>query len=544
MSGLTFRLQRGAAGSTSTQDLANILVGKQFTSDVGDSTDEPGNPVSFITDQDPSTRWISLPQSPVNLTVDMVGVYTLTKLVITWAADTIKNYQVQVSTNGTSWTTISSGATNNTKSQIMTISSFSGVAKGRYLRIVGVDRWNTDYGNSIWEVEAYGVADTSTPVGTISNFRVTASSATSINLAWDYSGSALTNFTLKQGSTTISSPAASARSFSHTGLTAGTTYNYTIVGNFTGGGTTNVATKSSTTSGGTSERLVPLIGKSGLPFNLVYFGDNRSGAANWLGHDLDGMLAFSSRGSLSEIQGSLSWHETDAVPGGLRIISIPGAPDGQDNSATASGSNNSFWQSYGQSLADMGWNSNLTIIRLNWENNGDWYSWSNDRPSVASFIAAWRNVVTSIRSNAPNVLFDWCGNRGPSQSGHWSDAYPGDAYVDIIGLDDYDHWPPAYDQATFDSKCDADPGLNSVVAMATQHNKMWALDEWGCVHSDNGGGDNPTYIQMMRNYIAAHQTNCAYINWYNDPGAPSTFHHELYPTNYNPNAAALFKQIF
>ncbi len=260
MSRLARRIQRATTITTTPPSGANLLVGKVFTADVADSTTETGNPVAHATDQNTGTRWISQPSSPVNLSVDLGGVYDLNRIVIVFAADTIRNYTVSVSTNGSSYTQISSGTTNNTTAQTVTITSFSGTPKGRYLRITGTDRWNTGYGNSIWEVEAYGTLDGSFPVGSISNLSATVVSNTAINLAWAYSGSALSNFTLRRNGTIIASPAAGATSYNDTGLTAGTQYTYTLTGNYTAGGTTNTASVSKTTSGGTANLPAKLVG--------------------------------------------------------------------------------------------------------------------------------------------------------------------------------------------------------------------------------------------------------------------------------------------
>lgn len=101
------------------------------------------------------------------------------------------------------------------------------------------------------------VASVSAVAGTtgaaqISSFSATVASNTQINLSWSYSGATLTNYTLRRGGTVIASPAAGATSYNDTGLTAGTTYSYTLTGNLSAGGTTNTASVSRTTSGGAS----------------------------------------------------------------------------------------------------------------------------------------------------------------------------------------------------------------------------------------------------------------------------------------------------
>jgi hypothetical protein len=107
----------GTTGGSDVSQTNNLLAGKTFTSSVGDSTTETGHPVSYVTDANGGTRWISQPTSPVNLTADLGSSYTLSKVSIKWAGDTIKNFQIQVSANNSAWTTVYSGATNNTSPQ-------------------------------------------------------------------------------------------------------------------------------------------------------------------------------------------------------------------------------------------------------------------------------------------------------------------------------------------------------------------------------------------------------------------------------------------
>lgn len=83
----------------------------------------------------------------------------------------------------------------------------------------------------------------------ITNFVATAVSNSGINLSWSYSGATLTNFTLRRNNTVIASPAAATRTYSDTGLNAGTNYTYTITANYQAGGTSNTASSSASTQG-------------------------------------------------------------------------------------------------------------------------------------------------------------------------------------------------------------------------------------------------------------------------------------------------------
>jgi hypothetical protein len=155
------------APSLQISQTGNLLTGKAVSSTLGLSSTEPGNPLSNMTDKNESSRWISAPADGGYVQFDLGASYTLSKLSILWAGDTVKDYQVQVSTNASTWTQVATGVTNNTTPQLITSTSFSPAATGRYLRLHLLDRWNTSYGNSIWEMGAYGSPAASIPVATV-----------------------------------------------------------------------------------------------------------------------------------------------------------------------------------------------------------------------------------------------------------------------------------------------------------------------------------------------------------------------------------------
>ena len=81
------------------------------------------------------------------------------------------------------------------------------------------------------------------------------------------------------------------------------------------------------------------------------------------------------------------------------------------------------------------------LVRLLHEFNGNWYPWciaNNDRnPSL--YIKAYRYIADILKKNgAVNVKFIWCPNSISTPQESWNyfiDAYPGNDYVDFIGLD-------------------------------------------------------------------------------------------------------------
>jgi beta-mannanase len=78
-----------------------------------------------------------------------------------------------------------------------------------------------------------------------------------------------------------------------------------------------------------------------------------------------------------------------------------------------------------------------TIIRFGHEMNGDWYPWGN-RPD--EYVAAYRYIADFLRREGVNASFMWSVNAEsvPSQTpSSFSKFYPGDQYVDIIGIDGF-----------------------------------------------------------------------------------------------------------
>lgn len=89
-------------------------------------------------------------------------------------------------------------------------------------------------------------------------------------------------------------------------------------------------------------------------------------------------------------------------------------------------------------------NVNGTILlRILHEFNGDWYPWciskNDNKPEL--LIKAFRHIHNIfVTENVTNVKFIWCPNSMSVPQEEWNyimDAYPGDNYVDFVGLDVY-----------------------------------------------------------------------------------------------------------
>ena len=83
------------------------------------------------------------------------------------------------------------------------------------------------------------------------------------------------------------------------------------------------------------------------------------------------------------------------------------------------------------------------VIRFAHEMNGNWYPWSgtNNSNTGTHYIAAFRYIHDYFaNASVNNVLWLWCPNANSVPSENWNEAadyYPGDDYVDIVGVDGY-----------------------------------------------------------------------------------------------------------
>jgi Glycosyl hydrolase family 26 len=83
------------------------------------------------------------------------------------------------------------------------------------------------------------------------------------------------------------------------------------------------------------------------------------------------------------------------------------------------------------------------FVRFAAEMNGLWSPMNASRTQrdPSRYVAAWRHVVDVFRdAGASNAVFVWCPNAVDDPAAdwnHWTNYYPGDGYVDWVGIDGY-----------------------------------------------------------------------------------------------------------
>jgi mannan endo-1,4-beta-mannosidase len=121
------------------------------------------------------------------------------------------------------------------------------------------------------------------------------------------------------------------------------------------------------------------------------------------------------------------------------------------------------------------------IFRPFHEMSGGWFWWGAAHAKPEDFQSLWRFTVEYLRDRkgvhnvlyaySPDKLYDY----GPSRYFTW---YPGDAYVDVLGIDQY-YWPATATWAPKDQVTALADALRWIAAQASARGKIAALTETG-----------------------------------------------------------------
>lgn len=160
------------------------------------------------------------------------------------------------------------------------------------------------------------------------------------------------------------------------------------------------------------------------------------------------------------------------------------------------------------------------IIRLAHEFNGNWASvYGNGYETAAQFIAGWRHIVTRFRSQgATNVLWMWAPNVWGSPGSPVvdpTDWYPGDEYVDYVGLDGYHNTGDAVLESASDLFGPSHSALKIIAPT-----KPFAVAEFGCAADsrlDVFIGGKAGWYDDLFSWVASID-NCFLVTTWEQPG--------------------------
>jgi hypothetical protein len=133
----------GGGGTGGSCGTANVALGKTATAS---STENGSFPAADAVDGNTGTRWSSAFSDPQWLEVDLGSSQSVCGVTLDWETAYAKAFQIQVSADNSTWTTIYSTTSGTGGTQHLT--GLSGT--GRYIRMYGTAR-ATQYGYSLWE---------------------------------------------------------------------------------------------------------------------------------------------------------------------------------------------------------------------------------------------------------------------------------------------------------------------------------------------------------------------------------------------------------
>ena len=126
----------------------------------------------------------------------------------------------------------------------------------------------------------------------------------------------------------------------------------------------------------------------------------------------------------------------------------------------------------------------IPVIFRPWhEHTGSWFWWGADLCSAEEYNALWVMTYDYLMKDRglDNLVWAISPNGTQQDFGKWMERYPGDDYVDIIGLDQYEPSHPTTDIETANAAFIEYMRslLGTMTKIAAEHNKILAVTETG-----------------------------------------------------------------
>ncbi|MAI23064.1 MAG: glycosyl hydrolase [Crocinitomicaceae bacterium] len=121
------------------------------------STESWEYPAAKAVDGNFGTRWSSAFSDPQTITVDLLDVYTLDVIALAWETAYSSEYKLRVSLDGVNWTMLVHETEADGGNDL-----FYPAVDARYIQVEGIER-ATEWGHSLWEIQAFGELSMSQP---------------------------------------------------------------------------------------------------------------------------------------------------------------------------------------------------------------------------------------------------------------------------------------------------------------------------------------------------------------------------------------------
>ena len=193
--------------------------------------------------------------------------------------------------------------------------------------------------------------------------------------------------------------------------------------------------------------------------------------------------------------------------------------------AVAAGREDKYLRSFADSVRSFG---QPVVIGFAPEMNASWYSWGWHHTSPATWIAAWRHVVTLFRQqHASNVTWLWTVTADvPRMTGPIQRWWPGSAYVDWVGIDGYYY----YSSSTFET------------VFSTTINQLRALTTKPLLLSETGIGQMAGQAAKMADLFAGiRAARVLGFVWFDESQHAGVYHQD-WRLEGHPGAIAAFRR--
>ncbi len=144
---LMFTAHASSQCNTSSNLALNTLV-------TATSEENSGRRADYAVDGNTTTRWSSNASDAQSITVDLGSIKSLCRVELLWEAAYGRDFTIDISTDGSSWTIAASITGNTSTNNVIPVSG-----SARYVRMTGITR-ATGYGYSLYEFRVFGTAAT------------------------------------------------------------------------------------------------------------------------------------------------------------------------------------------------------------------------------------------------------------------------------------------------------------------------------------------------------------------------------------------------
>jgi mannan endo-1,4-beta-mannosidase len=172
------------------------------------------------------------------------------------------------------------------------------------------------------------------------------------------------------------------------------------------------------------------------------------------------------------------------------------------------------------------------FLRFDHEMNGNWYPWSEqvNGNSAGQYVEAWKHVHDIFTAaGATNVSWVWCVNIEGAGLTPLTELYPGDGYVDWIGIDGY-NWGSDQGAAWIDFPTLMGQTYTDVQALAPSKPVM--IVETSSAESP---GSKAAWITQLFQVLPTQFPRVRAFNWFNG-------NYDEWPIESSASAEAAFAQ--